>query len=108
MPMARSITDLRGALAGQTVVVLGAGGLDYMRPSALNGLPIISVNSAARVWGATPAFVVVKEHVEEAIPNAEAFPNVPIICSAGPYGGGERPTPPAIENLYLFEHAVNR
>lgn len=103
-----TIAAFRDTLKGQTVVVLGAGGLDYMRPSALRGLPVISVNSSARKWGLpNPFAVVVKEHTEEAIPNAEAFPGVPIICSAGPYGGPDRPQPPEIADLYLYEHRTN-
>lgn len=108
MTARRGITQFRGVLKGAPVVVLGAGGLDYLRPRALAAFPIISVNSSARKWGATPDFIIVKEHQEEAVPNAEAFPHVPIICSAGPYGNGERPEPPAIPDLFLFEHAVNK
>lgn len=107
-PVQQTIAALKGALDGQTVVVLGAGGLDYMRPRALAGLTVISVNSSARKWGLTPQYVVVKEHREEAVPNAEAFPGVPIICAAGPYGNADRPEPPAIPDLYTFEHLENR
>ena len=103
----QTIADLLGVLEGQTVVVLGAGGLDYMRPRALSGLTVISVNSSARKWGLTPQYVVVKEHLEEAVPNAEAFPGVPIICAAGPYGNAERPELPSIPDLYTFEHLTN-
>jgi hypothetical protein len=105
----QTIADLRGVLDGRTVVVLGAGGLDYMRPQALRGLPVISVNSSARKWGLHDPFaIVVKEHAEEAVPNAEAFPGVPIVCAAGPYGNADRPEPPAIPDLYIFEHLPNR
>src|SRR6185436_9153542 len=62
-----------------------------MRPQALRGLPVISVNSSARKWGLHDPFaIVVKEHAEEAVPNAEAFPGVPIVCAAGPYGNADR------------------
>lgn len=108
MAQARTIAGFRGALQGQTVVVLGAGGLDYLRPRALAGLPVISVNSSARKWGLTPQYVVVKEHAEEAVPNSAAFPGVPIICSAGPYGNGERPEPPGIPDLYVYDHLTNK
>lgn len=102
------IDQFRGALEGRTVVVLGAGGLDYLRPRALQAFPVISVNSSARKWGLRPWAVVVKEHVEEAVPNAAAFPGVPIICSAGPYGNSERPTPPDLPDLYIYEHLTNK
>jgi hypothetical protein len=106
--IAGSIAHFRGALQGRTVIVLGAGGLDYLRPRALEALPVISVNSSARKWGLTPQYVVVKEHTEEAIPNAGAFPGVPIICSAGPYGNPDRPTPPDIADLFIYDHLPNK
>jgi len=111
----QTIAALKGALDGQTAVVLGAGGLDYMRPRALASLPVISVNSSARKWGLTPQYVVVKEHQEEAVPNAEAFPGVPIICSKGAYGGpyGQIGLEPPSwdgfpENVYFYEHQPNK
>ena len=108
MTARRGITQFRGALRGETVVVLGAGGLDYLRPRALGDFKVISVNSSARKWGLTPEYVVVKEHAEEAVPNAEAFPDTPIICAAGPYGNGDRPEPPDLANLHVFEHLTNK
>lgn len=102
------IGKFRHVLAGQTVVVLGAGGLDYMRPRALASFPVISVNSSARKWGLTPAYVVVKEHMEEAIPNRDAFPDVPIICSRGAYGGEPGETPDLGSNVTFFDHLPNK
>jgi len=92
---------------GEDVYVLGAGSdLNYLRPRVLRGKTVVAVNSAARVWGCEPSYVVVKEHAEEAVPNHAAFPDVPIICSAGPYGNGERPVPPGF--VHVFEHLENR
>jgi hypothetical protein len=102
------IAQFRGALAGQTVVVLGAGGLDYMRPSALAAFPIISVNSSARKWGIRPDFVVVKEHRDEAVPNAVAFPDTPIIASRwefGHVGGNELALD--LPNVHVYDHRTN-
>lgn len=104
------ITDFRSALQDQTVVVLGAGGLDYLRPSALASFPIISVNSSARKWGAQPRFVVVKEHATEALPNAEAFPDTPIITARWEYAYGPGGAELAIDrpNIVPFDHLPNR
>lgn len=105
----RGIAQFRGALDGGTVVVLGAGGLDYLRPKALAGLPVISVNSSARKWGLTPDYVVVKEHTLEAVPNAAAFPEVPIIASRwefGTVGGNELALD--LPNVHVYDHQDNR
>lgn len=106
----KGIETLQGSLDGRTVVVLGAGGLDYMRPRALAGMTIISVNSSARKWGVTPDYVVVKEHETEAVPNAAAFPDRPIIVSRFEYGGGPDNAEMALDlpNIYVFDHMLNK
>lgn len=107
--MIAGISQFRGALAGKTVVVLGAGGLDYMRPSALAAFPIVSVNSSARKWGAIPDFVVVKEHADEALPNALAFPEVPVIAARWEYGHpGSSEINIDLPNVYVFDHLPNK
>lgn len=104
------ITEFRDCLEGRTVVVLGAGGLDYLRPRALRGMPLISVNSSARKWGAAPDFVVVKEHTDEMLPNAEAFPDTPIITARWEFAYGPEGKELATElpNVHAFDHLPNR
>ena len=104
----RGIVPFRGILDGKTVVVLGAGGLDYMRPRSLKGLPVTSVNSSARKWGLRPAFVVTKEQTEEALPNAAEFPDVPILTSRVPYGNAGEGWPTFREpNIHVYDHQPN-
>jgi hypothetical protein len=109
-PPLPAIRQYQGALQGHTVVVLGAGGLDYLRPRALSGLPIVSVNSAARKWGAHPRFVVVKEHRDEAEPNAAAFPDTPIITARWEYAYGPGGAELALDrpNVVPFDHLPNK
>lgn len=104
------IAQFRGVHAGQDVYILGAGpSLNYLDPAFFDGKTVVAVNSSARTFGIRPAYVVVKEHVEEAVPNAQAFPDVPIICSRGPYGNADQAWPEFDQpNVYVYDHLPNR
>lgn len=100
----RTIAEFRYAQGGEDIWVLGAGGsLNYLEPSFFDGRIVVSVNSAARVFGVTPSYIVLRDYNEEVPANLAAFPDIPLIVARYPYGQplDESTLPPT---AYVFEH----
>jgi len=104
----KTIKEFGNKHKGKDVYVLGSGGtLNFIDPKFFYKKITVCVNDVGEVYLPTTQYVVTKYHTE-AISYAKAMPNTSVVTSRGSLGSTHYTDLPELNNLYTFEHNVNR
>ena len=104
----KTIKEFRNKHKGKDVYVLGSGGtLNFIDPKFFSKKITVCVNDVGEIYLPTTQYVVTKYH-PEAIRWAKDMPKTSVITSRGSLGSTNYTDLPALDNLYTFEHNVNK
>ncbi len=108
MGVNKTIKEFGNKHKGKDVYVLGSGAtLNFIDPKFFSKKITVCVNDVGEIYLPTTQYIVTKYH-PEAINYAKAMPNTSVVTSRGSLGSTNYTDLPELNNLYTFEHNVNK
>jgi hypothetical protein len=104
----KGIQEFKNKHKGKDVYVLGSGGtLNFINPQFFNKKITVCVNDVGEVYLPSTQYIVTKYH-DEGLRYARLLPKCKVVVSKGNRGSLGSSDLPEMENLFTFEHNMNR